>query len=168
MTTLQARLETKLSGGGGIFRNRQGELEDGKTHGITCFLGAVINQLAQTKALDIMPCTYEQVPDGILAEIKGGTVLNANDAQGLMIDNLDIQYGKLMPGDKVLVCAGINRTCVKGHLAIVDKVYPGFVQDMSPDDESVDDVPPFRMVGKFLEAVTGVAAQACYVYIEII
>lgn len=168
MTTLQARLETKLTGGGGIFRNRQGELEDGKTNGEDMFLGCIISQLTETKPLDVDPCAYTEVPDGIIAEIKGGTVLNANDATGLIEDNIDIKYGKLHVGDKVLVCAGVNRTCVKGHLAILDIAYPGFVQDMSPSDESIAQVPPFRFVGKFLEAVTGVAAQACYVYIEVV
>ena len=168
MTILQARLATKLASGGGIFRNRQGELEDGKTNGTDMFLGCIITQLTESNAIDLDPCAYTEIPDGVICEIKGGTVLNDNDAEGLIANNINVKFGKLHPGDKVLVCAGVNRTCTKGYLAILDDTYPGFVQQMAPSNESVDDLPPFRIVGKFLEAVTAVAEQACYVYIEVL
>jgi len=167
MVTLNERLTAKTSQGG-IFRRRRGQKLSAKTKGATQFLGAVIT-LHEETAPDCALCVYDEVPAGILMELADdATDLFNNDAEGLIDDNINIKYANPSKDDEFLACLYANYGCVKEHICVVNDKNPGYVQDMDADEESIAAVPPFRILGKFMETITKVNDKGRYVWVKAI
>ena len=167
MVALNARLTTKTSQGG-IFRRRRGQKLSAKTNSATQFLGAVITLYEET-APDCVLCPYDEVPAGILMELADdATDMLNNDAQGLIDEDVNIKYANPSKDDEFLACLYANYGCVKEHICVINDKHPGYVQDMDADEESIAAVPPFRILGKFMETVTKVNDKAQYVWVKAI
>lgn len=170
MTTLQSRLATKLGGSGSIFRRREGHRESGKFNGTDGFFGAIITGFDETNAYDYDLCSYNENPDGIMESLANdATALNNYDAQGIASyspNNVNFNIVNPRRNDEFLVCLGSGRGCTRKQLAIIDDQNPGFVEAVNPADESIAQIPPFRIIGEFMETITAVSGQAAYVWVK--
>ena len=150
--TLTTRLTAKTKQGG-VFRRRNGQRLSGKTYTATMFLAAIVSKYGLTKP-DVKLCDYDETPCGILELLADDATLLTADSQGLIAENINIKYTDPLHDDEFLVTLGESRGCTVEEICVVDQDNPGFAQSMAPDNESISQVPPFRILGKFMETVT--------------
>ena len=165
MVTLNERLVAKTAQGG-IFRRRQGQKLSAKTNGADLFLGAVITLYGET-APDADLCQSSEPPAGILMELADDANDFSKDAQGLIATDINIKYANPMKDDEFLVCLKIGWGCTKEHICVVSDE-PGYVSTEAPAASSIASIPPFRILGKFMETITGVAGKNRYVWVKAI
>ena len=165
MVTLNERLTAKTKQGG-IFRRRKGQKLSAKTNGADLFLGAVITLFGET-APDCDLCQSSEPPAGILMELADDANDFSKDAQGLIATDINIKYANPSKDDEFLVCLKIGWGCTKEQICIVSDE-PGYVNAEAPNASSIASIPPFRILGKFMETITGVAGKNRYVWVKAI
>lgn len=165
MTTLNERLQAKTKQGG-IFRRRNGRKRSGKTNGADLFLCAIVTHYDETNPYDLDLCDYDEIPDGILMELADDANNLANDAQGLIANNINVKFCKPAKDDEFLVVLGSGKGCTISHLAVIDVDNPGFVEDFNADEESIAQIPPFRIIGQFMETLSAVSAKARHAWVK--
>jgi len=158
MTTLNERLTsfTKL---GDVFRKRNGEQQDGKTNGATIFLTAIVTKHDET-APDVALCTYTEVPDGICDGLADDANNLANDAQNPISDDTNITFTNPTINDEFILTLYAGQGCTKDALAVISADGAGFAESMEPDNESIAQVPPFRILGKWMHTKAAVSNKA--------
>lgn len=166
MTTLNERLTAKTAQGG-LFRRRKGQKLSSKTNGADLFLGCIMTLYGET-APDADLCGYNETPAGILMELADDANNLSYDAQSPIPTDININYCNPSKDDEFLVCLGLGQSCTKEHLAVIDVGEPGFVQSEAPSASSIASIPPFRIIGKFMESITGVGGKARYVWVKAI
>ena len=155
MTTLNERLTAKTKQGG-LFRRRNGLKRSGKTNGADMFLGALVTHYEETYPYDFDLCDYDEIPDGILMELADDANNLSYDAESPIPTNINVKACNPAKDDEFLTVLGSGKGCTIGHLAVIDVDNPGFVEDFNADEESIAQIPPFRIIGQFMETLTAV------------
>lgn len=150
--TLVQRLTAKTKQGG-VFRRRNGQRLSAKTNGATQFLTAILTKLGQTLTY-VKLCDYDETPCGILELLADTATLLTKDSVSPYADGVNIKYTNPDNDDEFLVTLGEGRGCTREEICVVDQDNPGFAQSMAPDNESIAQVPPFRIIGKFMETLS--------------
>ncbi len=164
MTTLVERLVAKTKQGS-VFRRRRAQKLSGKTNGSDLFLAAIITKFGETQP-DVDLCGYQENPAGILMELADDANNLANDAQGLIDDGININYARPDNDDEFLVVLQAGQGCTIEEIAVVSDQAPGFAESMAGNNESIAAIPPFRILGKFMETLTGVGGQARHAWVK--
>lgn len=165
MVTLNERLTAKTKQGS-LFRRRKGQKLSAKTNGADLFLGAVITLYDETApAADL--CQSSEPPAGILMELADDANNFSKDAQDPIATLINIKYANPSKDDEFLVCLKIGWGCTKEHICVVSDE-PGYVAPEAPAASSIASLPPFRILGKFMETITGVAGKNRYVWVKAI
>lgn len=164
MTTLNERLQafTKL---GSIFKRRNGRRNSAKTNGATTFLTAVVTPKDETDP-DIALATYQDSNVGILDSLADDALDLSKDAQSPIADGINITWVTPAINDEFIVTLGSGKGCTKDSLAVIDVDNPGFVESMEPDNESIAQVPPFRILGIFISTKSAVSAKARHAWVR--
>lgn len=158
MTTLNERLRAKTKQGG-VFRRRNGLKRSGKTNGADLFLCAIVTHYDETNVYDFDLCDYDEIPDGIVMELADDANNLGYDAQNPISDNVNIKVCKPAKDDEFLTVLGSGKGCTIHHLAVIDVDNPGFVEDFNADEESIAAIPPFRIIGQFMETLSAVSGK---------
>lgn len=164
-TTLNERLTAKTKQGG-LFRRRNGKKNSGKTNGDDLFLGCICTSYNETNAYDLDLCDYDENPNGIVMELADDANNLSYDAQNPISDNINVNYCKPDKDDEFLACLGAGKGCTIKHLAVIDVDNAGFVEDFDADEESIAAIPPFRIIGEFMETISAVSSKARYVWLR--
>lgn len=165
MTTLNETLQafTKL---GSIFRRRNGQKRSGKTNGATCFLSCILTKTGETPYTDLAVCAYTDLPAGVLMELADDANDLSKDASDPIDDNINVVYCSPEINDEFIVTLAEGEGCTYENLAVVSSAADGFVESMSPTNESIAAVPPFRIIGKFLATLAIVSGKARHAWVK--
>lgn len=165
MTTLNERLTAKTKQGG-IFRRRNGKKYSGKTNGTDLFLGCICTHYGETTSIDLDLCGYAETPAGVLMEFADDANNLSYDAASPIGNNKNVNYCDPVKGDEFLGCLAAGLGCTIDHLAVLSASAPGFLESFNADEESIAQIPPFRIMGKWMETVSAVSGKARYAWIQ--
>ena len=165
MATLNERFET-FTKQGRVLRREDGQELDGKTADDYCAICLLITKQGQTKP-DLVVCPYTSVPDGVVTGLANdAATLNDMDPQGLIADNINILYQDIHRDDEVILCLGSGRGASINNIACIDHDNAGYVEAMAENNESIAQVPPYRMLGRFMDTYTAVANKAQLAWVK--
>lgn len=164
MTTLNERLTafTKL---GSIFRYGGGQELTGKTNGADIFICAIITKQGES-APDLDLCSYNEMPDGVITGLADDATDFSKDAQSPYTDGKNLKYRDIKQDDEVILVIGAGKGATLNYLACIDVDNPGFVESMSPSNESIAQVPPFRILGRFMATYSAVSGKARHAWVK--
>jgi len=167
MTTLNQRL-TAFTKQGKIYKRRgpASHKESFQLNDSVSFIGAVMTNDGETNAYDVTVCSYNEKPTGILVEVADDANNLSYDAQNPLTDNTKVNLIHPTELDEVIVCLGTGKGCTRRDVIVVDVDYPGFVEAMAANNESIAQLPPFRILGEAMKTYSAVSAKAQYMWMK--
>lgn len=108
------------------------------------------------------------VPCGILERPADHAMSIAKDADNPYANDYNIKYTKPDNDDEFIVTLGTSRGATQDDLCVVDVDNPGFAMCVAPDDESIAQFPPFRILGKFMDTYAAVEDKQRHAWVKAI